>query len=47
MLDFLIFLLYGITVIPSAGVHTEEQNATTIAALRIIKLLFLKTSNSC
>lgn len=43
----LTFLLYGITVILSAGLHTEEQNTTTIAALWIIKLLSFKAINSC
>lgn len=47
VLDFLTFLLYGIMVILSAGLHTEEQNSTTIAALWIIKLLSFKAINSC
>lgn len=40
-------LLYGIMVILSAGLHTEEQNSTTTAALWIIKRLYFKAINSC
>lgn len=41
------FLLHGIMVILSAGLHTEEQNSTAIAALWAIKLLSFKAINSC